>query len=43
MIFYSGGSSIEGYIGVFYGGISIDFVFMDKILEYRFEDMDVIV
>jgi D-lactate dehydrogenase (cytochrome) len=43
MIPYSGGSSIEGHIGAPYGGISIDFAFMDKILEYRPEDMDVTV
>ncbi|KAL2212032.1 hypothetical protein CC79DRAFT_1393282 [Sarocladium strictum] len=43
MIPYSGGSSIEGHIGAPFGGISIDFAFMDKIMEYRPEDMDITV
>ena len=40
---YSGGSSLEGNFSAPYGGLTVDFVFMDKILELRPDDMDVTV
>lgn len=40
---YSGGSSIEGHIGAPFGGISIDFAFMDQVLRFSQDDMDVTV
>ncbi|KAF1958749.1 D-lactate dehydrogenase mitochondrial precursor [Byssothecium circinans] len=43
MIPYSGGSSLEGNFSAPYGGMSIDFSFMDKILSLHADDMDVVV
>ncbi|EMC97861.1 hypothetical protein BAUCODRAFT_31863 [Baudoinia panamericana UAMH 10762] len=38
---YSGGSSLEANFSAPFGGVSVDFCFMDKILELRPDDMDV--
>ncbi len=43
MIPYSGGSSLEANFSAPHGGISIDFVHMDQILELRPDDLDVTV
>src|SRR5436190_3744580 len=43
MIPYSGGSSLEGNFSAPFGGMSIDFAFMDKIIELHADDMDVVV
>ncbi|GAB7359542.1 hypothetical protein MBLNU230_g6730t1 [Neophaeotheca triangularis] len=43
MIPYSGGSSLEANFSCPHGGFSVDFTFMDKMLELRPEDMDVTV
>ncbi|KAF2271210.1 D-lactate dehydrogenase mitochondrial precursor [Lojkania enalia] len=43
MIPYSGGSSLEANFSAPYGGMSIDFSFMDQILSLHADDMDVIV
>ncbi|KAF2132228.1 D-lactate dehydrogenase mitochondrial precursor [Dothidotthia symphoricarpi CBS 119687] len=43
MIPYSGGSSLEANFAAPFGGISIDFTFMDKILAMHPDDMDVVV
>src|SRR5579871_1752283 len=40
---YSGGSSLEGNFSAPYGGISVDFAHMDKIIRFNKEDMDVVV
>ncbi|KAI2610446.1 FAD-linked oxidase-like protein [Hypoxylon sp. NC1633] len=40
---YSGGSSLEGNFSAPYGGISVDFAFMDQIIQFNKEDMDVVV
>ncbi|KAL2017038.1 hypothetical protein VTK56DRAFT_2650 [Thermocarpiscus australiensis] len=40
---YSGGSSLEGNFSAPFGGISVDFAFMDKIVQFNKEDMDVVV
>jgi D-lactate dehydrogenase (cytochrome) len=40
---YSGGSSIEGHTSAPFGGISVDFTHMDKMIELHEEDMDVVV
>lgn len=40
---YSGGSSLEGNFSAPYGGISIDFAYMDQIVQFNKEDMDVVV
>jgi D-lactate dehydrogenase (cytochrome) len=40
---YSGGSSLEGNFSAPYGGISVDFAFMDKIVQFNKDDMDVVV
>lgn len=40
---YSGGTSLEGNFSAPYGGISIDFAFMDKIIQFNKDDMDVVV
>lgn len=37
---YSGGSSVEGHTAAPFGGISIDFVHMDKIIKVNEGDMD---
>ncbi|KAK8234364.1 D-lactate dehydrogenase mitochondrial precursor [Phyllosticta capitalensis] len=43
MIPFSGGSSLEGNFSAPFGGFSIDFAFMDQILELHEDDMDVVV
>ncbi|EON67702.1 D-lactate dehydrogenase (cytochrome) [Coniosporium apollinis CBS 100218] len=43
MIPYSGGSSLEANFSAPYGGMSIDFAFMDNILALHEEDMDIVV
>ncbi|KAF7196962.1 D-lactate dehydrogenase [cytochrome], mitochondrial [Pseudocercospora fuligena] len=43
MIPYSGGSSLEANFSAPYGGISIDFAHMDKVIEVRPDDLDVTV
>lgn len=40
---YSGGSSLEGNFSAPFGGISVDFAFMDKIVQFNKEDMDIVV
>lgn len=40
---YAGGSSLEGNFSAPYGGISVDFAFMDKIVQFNKEDMDIVV
>lgn len=40
---YSGGTSLEGNFSAPYGGISIDFAFMDQIIQFNKEDMDIVV
>ncbi|SPO00116.1 probable D-lactate dehydrogenase (cytochrome) [Cephalotrichum gorgonifer] len=40
---YSGGSSLEGNFAAPYGGISVDFAYMDSIIQFNKEDMDVVV
>jgi D-lactate dehydrogenase (cytochrome) len=40
---YSGGSSLEGNFSAPYGGVSVDFAFMDQILQFNKEDMDIVV
>ncbi|KAJ9390874.1 CAZyme family AA4 [Paecilomyces variotii] len=43
MVPYSGGSSLEANFSAPYGGMTIDFAFMDRILALHEEDMDVVV
>ncbi|KAF2691525.1 D-lactate dehydrogenase mitochondrial precursor [Lentithecium fluviatile CBS 122367] len=43
MIPYSGGSSLEANFSAPYGGMSIDFTHMDKIVALHADDMDVVV
>jgi D-lactate dehydrogenase (cytochrome) len=43
MIPYSGGSSLEANFAAPFGGMTIDFAFMDQILAVHAEDMDVVV
>ncbi|OCK83134.1 D-lactate dehydrogenase mitochondrial precursor [Lepidopterella palustris CBS 459.81] len=43
MIPYSGGSSLEANFSAPYGGMSIDFTFMDQIISLHADDMDVVV
>ncbi|KAI8959703.1 hypothetical protein F5Y11DRAFT_291062 [Daldinia sp. FL1419] len=40
---YSGGSSLEGNFSAPYGGISIDFAYMDQIIQFNKDDMDIVV
>ncbi|KAF8471983.1 hypothetical protein BDZ91DRAFT_716954 [Kalaharituber pfeilii] len=40
---FSGGSSLEGNFSAPFGGLSVDFSHMDKILEFHEDDMDVVV
>ncbi|KAL2203567.1 hypothetical protein CC79DRAFT_1388135 [Sarocladium strictum] len=40
---FSGGSSVEGHISAPFGGVSIDFAYMDKIIQINKDDMDVVV
>ncbi|KAI1261644.1 RNA dependent RNA polymerase-domain-containing protein [Xylariaceae sp. FL1019] len=43
IIGYSGGSSLEGHFSAPYGGVSVDFAFMDQIVQFNKEDMDIVV
>ncbi len=43
LIPFSGGTSLEGNFSAPYGGISVDFAFMDRILQLNKDDMDVVV
>ncbi|KAI3321532.1 putative D-lactate protein [Xylariaceae sp. AK1471] len=43
IIGYSGGSSLEGHFSAPYGGLSVDFAYMDKIVQFNKDDMDVVV
>ncbi|KAG8534232.1 uncharacterized protein KY384_001076 [Bacidia gigantensis] len=43
MVAYSGGSSTEGHCSLPYGGITINFTRMDRILDLHGDDMDVVV
>lgn len=40
---YSGGSSLEANFAAPFGGMTIDFAFMDQVLKLHAEDMDVVV
>lgn len=40
---YSGGSSLEGNFSAPFGGISVDFAYMDQIVQFNKDDMDVVV
>ena len=40
---YSGGSSLEGNFSAPYGGISVDFAYMDQIVQFNKEVMDIVV
>jgi D-lactate dehydrogenase (cytochrome) len=40
---FSGGTSLEGNFSAPYGGISVDFAFMDQIVQFNEADMDVVV
>ncbi|KAK3336183.1 RNA dependent RNA polymerase-domain-containing protein [Cercophora scortea] len=40
---YSGGSSLEGNFSAPFGGISVDFAYMDQIVKFNKEDMDIVV
>lgn len=39
---FSGGSSLEGNFSAPYGGVSVDFAYMDQILQLNTADMDVV-
>ncbi|CBF76772.1 hypothetical protein AN4792.2 [Aspergillus nidulans FGSC A4] len=43
MVPYSGGSSLEANFSAAYGGLTIDFAYMNKILDLHEADMDVVV
>ncbi|KAL7938224.1 hypothetical protein V8C35DRAFT_291290 [Trichoderma chlorosporum] len=43
VIAYSGGTSLEGNFSAPYGGVSIDFTFMNNIIQVNKDDMDVVV
>ncbi|OJJ81570.1 uncharacterized protein ASPGLDRAFT_60058 [Aspergillus glaucus CBS 516.65] len=43
MIPYSGGSSVEGHFSASFGGVSVDFMNMNNIVEFHPEDMDIVV
>lgn len=43
LIPYSGGSSLEGNFSAPYGGVSVDFAFMDQIIQFNKDDMDIVV
>ncbi|CAI7671289.1 unnamed protein product [Penicillium bialowiezense] len=43
MIPYSGGSSLEANFSAPHGGLTIDFAFMNKILDIHEDDMDIVV
>ena len=43
MIGYAGGTSLEGHFAATKGGVCVDFVHMDKVLELHADDLDVVV
>ncbi|KAI9769434.1 MAG: hypothetical protein M1840_004136 [Geoglossum simile] len=43
MIPFSGGTSLEGNFAAPFGGMSIDFTHMDKVLDFHEADMDIVV
>ncbi|KAI0870778.1 putative D-lactate protein [Hypoxylon argillaceum] len=43
IIGYSGGTSLEGHFSAPYGGISVDFAYMDKIIQFNKDDMDIVI
>jgi D-lactate dehydrogenase (cytochrome) len=43
MVGFSGGTSLEGNFSAPYGGMSIDFAFMDRIVKLNKEDLDIVV
>ncbi|OAA75456.1 D-lactate dehydrogenase [Akanthomyces lecanii RCEF 1005] len=43
LIPFSGGTSLEGNFSAPYGGVSVDFAFMNRILQLNKDDMDVVV
>ncbi|KAM0230355.1 hypothetical protein ACHAPO_009350 [Fusarium lateritium] len=43
MIPYSGGSSVEGHFSAPFGGVSVDFVNMNQILQVHADDLNVVV
>ena len=43
LIAYSGGSSLEGNFSAPFGGISLDFAYMDQIVQFNKADMDIVV
>ncbi|SCO57609.1 probable D-lactate dehydrogenase (cytochrome) [Fusarium fujikuroi] len=43
MIPYSGGSSVEGHFSAPFGGVSVDFVNMNQILEMHSDDLNLVV
>ncbi|KAJ4413020.1 D-lactate ferricytochrome c oxidoreductase [Gnomoniopsis sp. IMI 355080] len=43
MIPYSGGTSLEGNFAAPFGGVSVDFAYMDRVVAVNREDMDVVV
>ncbi|KAK2629690.1 hypothetical protein QTJ16_000510 [Diplocarpon rosae] len=40
---FSGGTSLEGNFSAPYGGVSVDFAYMDQILQFHEDDMDIVV
>ncbi|XHG08741.1 hypothetical protein AWENTII_011834 [Aspergillus wentii] len=40
---YSGGSSVEGHFSAPFGGISVDFVYMNNVVDFHPDDMDIVV
>ncbi|EPE24293.1 FAD-linked oxidase, C-terminal [Glarea lozoyensis ATCC 20868] len=40
---FSGGTSLEGNFSAPYGGVSVDFAYMDQIVQFHEEDMDIVV
>ncbi|KAL4899440.1 hypothetical protein BDW74DRAFT_171490 [Aspergillus multicolor] len=43
MIAFSGGSSVEGHFSAPFGGVSVDFMNMNQIVEFHPDDMDIVV
>ncbi|KAJ4865060.1 FAD binding domain-containing protein [Trichoderma breve] len=43
VVAYSGGTSLEGNFSAPYGGVSIDFAYMNNIIQVNKDDMDVVV
>lgn len=43
MVPFSGGSSLEANFAAPFGGMTVDFAFMDRVLEIHEEDMDIVV